>query len=119
MPHRQHHDLFPVVVIQGYIGPTSEFNYPLAKLRRQFFDWTADLRMLAESLYSLPDCLNGATGCILALGSEKVMEASHIQQGGLRPLQAWHFGGLAFFPASSLASQASASSAVAWRPVAS
>ena len=82
---RQNHNLFPLVVIQGDIGPLPEFNHPLAKLRRQLFDRTATLRMLAERLHTLPDRPDGALCGILALGSQKLMEAGHIQQGRVGP----------------------------------
>jgi hypothetical protein len=46
-----------------------EFNHPLAELRRQLFDGTAALRMLAKSFYPLPDGLDGSFGCIKAFRS--------------------------------------------------
>src|SRR5258706_9350790 len=119
MPHRQHHNLFPVVMIESDIGSVSEFNHPLAELRRQLFDRTATLRMLRKRFHALPDCLDHTLGRLPAFGSknEERMETCDIQQSGLQPPQSWHLGGTASLPASSLASQASAASAVAWRPV--
>ena len=38
MPDRQDHDLLSVVMMESNIGSMSEFNYPLAQLRRQLFD---------------------------------------------------------------------------------
>ena len=38
MADRQNYNLFPVVAIQGDVGPLPEFNHPLAKLWRQLFD---------------------------------------------------------------------------------
>lgn len=78
---RQNHDLFPVVVIQGDVGPVPEFNHPLAKLQRQIVHETANLRVLAESFHTLPDRLDGALRSLRALGSQKPMETGHIQQG--------------------------------------
>ncbi len=69
MPQGEYHDLFPVEMIEGDIGSTSEFNHPLAELRRQFFYGTANFGMLPERFYTLPDRLNCAFGCILALES--------------------------------------------------
>src|ERR1700678_945107 len=114
---RQYHDLVPVVMIQSDIGATSEFNDPLAEFRRHLFDRAADFRVLAQRFYALPNCLDGALGGIPALRNQKLMETGYVQQSGLRPPQARHFGRAAFLPASSLASQSSASSAVAYRPV--
>src|SRR6266849_4125367 len=45
MANRQYPDLLPVVMIQSYISPMSKLNHPLAELRRQFFDGTANLRV--------------------------------------------------------------------------
>jgi hypothetical protein len=62
-----------------------EFNHPLAKLRRQIFDGTANLRVLAESFHTLPDRLDGALCSLPALGSQKLVETGHIQQGRWGP----------------------------------
>jgi hypothetical protein len=118
MADRQNHNLFPVVVIQGDVGPLPEFNHPLAELWWQLFDRPANLRMLAERFHTLPDGIDGALCSIPALGSQKLMETGHIQQGWLGPPYTWHLGITARLPASSLASQASASPAVMCRPVA-
>jgi hypothetical protein len=85
MADRQNHNLFPVVVIQGDVGPLPEFNYPLAKLWRQLFDRTANLQVLAERFHTLPDRLDGALCGFPAFGSQKLMETGHIQQGRLGP----------------------------------
>jgi hypothetical protein len=55
-------------------------DYPLAKLGRHFFSWAAYLRMFAESLHPQPNGLDGPLRGILALGSEKIKQAGHIQQ---------------------------------------
>src|SRR5271155_5395711 len=117
MPNRQYHDLFSVVVIQGDVGPAPKFNHPLPELRRHFLDWATNFRMLTERFHALPDRLDGTLGSVATLGSQKGMETGHIEQRGLRPYQSRHFGGAASLPASSFASQASACSAVACRPV--
>jgi hypothetical protein len=62
-----------------------EFNHPLAKLWWQLLDRTANLRVLAERFHTLPDRLDGALCGIPALGSQKLMETSYIQQGRLGP----------------------------------
>ena len=85
MANRQNHNLFPVVVIQCDVGSMPEFNHPLAKLWRQLFDKTANLRVLAERPHALPDRLDGALCGIPALGSQKLMETGHIQQSRLGP----------------------------------
>ena len=85
MADGHNHNLFSVVVIQGDVGPVPEFNHPLAKLRRQLFDGTASLRVLAERFHTLPDGPDGALGGIPALGSQEAMEAGHIQQGRWGP----------------------------------
>lgn len=74
----EYHDLFPVVMIKSDVGSVSEFHYPLAELRRHFFDRPANLRMLAESFYTLPDRFDSALGGIPALGSQKIMKPAHI-----------------------------------------
>lgn len=43
--------------------------------------------MLTERFYALPDYLDRTLGRIPALGSQKVMETGHIQQGRLGPSQ--------------------------------
>ena len=85
MADRQNHNLFPVVMIQGDVGSVPEFDYPLAKLRRQLFDRAANLRVFAERFHALPDRLDGALRGIPALGSQKLMEPGHIQQGRRGP----------------------------------
>lgn len=114
---RQYHDLFSVIVIESDIGPMSEVDYPLAELWRQLIDRTANRRVLHDRFYALPDRRDGALGRVQTLGSQEAVKTGHVPQGRLRPLQARHFGGAASLPASSLANQASASSAVAYRPV--
>src|SRR5258708_10090058 len=103
-------------MIQVDVSSLSEFNHPLAELRRHFFDRAANFRVLAECFQALPDGLDGALCGVPALGSQK-METRHVQQGRSRPPQTRHLGGAASLPASSLASQASASSAVTCSPV--
>jgi hypothetical protein len=85
----QDYDLFPVVVIQGDVGPRAEFDHPLAKLRRQIVYKTANLRVLAECFHTLPDCLDGAPGGVPALGSQKLMETGPINTlpGGVRKMR--------------------------------
>ena len=58
MADSQYHDLFPVVMIEGDIGPMPEFNHPLTELRRQLFDRAANLWVLAERFYALPNRLD-------------------------------------------------------------
>jgi hypothetical protein len=45
--NREYHDLFPVVMIQSDVDSMSEFNQPLPELWCRFFDWAADLGVLA------------------------------------------------------------------------
>jgi hypothetical protein len=56
-------------MIQGDIGPLSEVDHPLAKLWRKLFGRTADLRVLAERFYALPDHLDSTLSRMAALGS--------------------------------------------------
>ena len=81
----QYDDLFPIIMIQGHIGPAAEWNHPLAKIKRHLFGRAADFGMPGEQLYTVPDCPNGALGGIAALGSKEVVESGHIVQGGFRP----------------------------------
>ncbi len=113
----KNNDLFSVVVIQGDIGPLAKLNYPFAKLWRQLFDRTSNLRVFAERFHAVPDRLDGVPRGIPAFRSQKTMQAGQVLQSRLGPPQTWHLGMAARLPASSLASQTSASSAVTCRPV--
>jgi len=70
----QNHDLLPVVVIPGDVSALPEFNHPLAKLRWQILDRAAHLRVLVERFHTLPNGLDGALCCVLALRRQKLME---------------------------------------------
>ncbi len=112
------HDLFAVVVIEDDISALAEFDDPLTELRRQFVHGAANLWMSAERFHSLPNCLNGSLGRVLAFGGQKIIESSHIQHRRLRSFHSWHLGMGAFFPATSFASHLSASPAVIYKGVA-
>jgi len=112
MANCQNDDLLSVVVIQSNVGNLAELNDPFAILRRQIIDRAANLGVLAQGPYALPDRFDGASCRILTFGSQKLLEAGYIPQSRLRPFQTWHFGIAARLPASSLASHSSASSAV-------
>jgi hypothetical protein len=74
----EYHNLFPIVMIKGDVSSMSEVDHPLAKLRRHFFYRPANLRMLAESLYTLPDRFDGALCRVAAPGSQKIMKPDHV-----------------------------------------
>jgi hypothetical protein len=69
MANGQNDDMFSVVEIEGNVGTLPGLNYPFTVFLRQLFDWTANLRVFSQRLYTLPDCLYGAPGRVLALGS--------------------------------------------------
>src|ERR1700720_3371486 len=69
MPHRQHHDIFPVIMIEADIGSVSELNQPLPELRRQLFDRAATLRLPGKALSALTNCLHRALGRVATLGN--------------------------------------------------
>ena len=114
---RKNHNLLPVVVVQRNISPLPKFDHPFTIFGRQFLHRTTDFWVLAQGFHALPDGLNSALRSLFALWGQKLVEASYIPQGLRRPPQTWHLGMAARLPASSLASQASASSDVRCRPV--
>src|SRR5580704_453533 len=116
--NRQDHDFLSVIVIQRDVGATSEFNHPLTEFRWHFFYRAAYLGVPGECLNTLANRFDGAPGGILAFRCEELVQTGNVEQRWLRPLQTRHFGGAAFLPTSSLASHASASSALRCRPVA-
>ena len=91
--------------------------YPFTEAGWHLFDRAAKLRLSLQDADAAPNCLNSAFRCIEAGRCEKVPEPRDIEESGLGPSQRWHSGGAAFSPASSCASQASASSAVTCSPV--
>ena len=112
MLNGQKNDFLPVKAIQDDLGSSAELNHPFAKFFWQVLDGASHLRMFAEQLDSLPDCLDGAHGRAPALGSQRIVQPDHIEQALRCPLQAWHSGASEPSPASSLASHALASSRI-------
>lgn len=68
MADSQYHNLFSIVMIEGYISSMTELNYPLTELRRQLFSRATNLWMFTESFYALPDRFDSALRCIPAFG---------------------------------------------------
>jgi hypothetical protein len=69
MADSQYHNLFSIVMIEGYISSLTELNYPLTELRRQLFSRATNLWMLTESFYALPNRFDSTLRCIPAFGS--------------------------------------------------
>jgi hypothetical protein len=76
---RQYHNLFAVVVIQSDISSVAKVDHPFSKLRRQLFDRSANLWVLAQRFYALPDRLHCTLGGVSALGDKKCVQTGHIQ----------------------------------------
>src|SRR5579863_9848921 len=112
MTHRKYHDLLSVEMIQDNISAAAEFDDPFAEFERQFVDGAADPGTFSEDPDTLPNGLDRAFGRVAAFGRQKIVQTAHIPQRSFRPFQTWHAGASASSPASSFASQASASSAV-------
>ena len=83
----QNHDLLSVVTVEGDIRALAEFDDPLAEFGREVFDGTTDLWVLAENFHALADRFDGTAGGVGAFGSEKLMEAGYVPQGGWGPDQ--------------------------------
>ena len=66
---RQYHNPFSVVVTEGNMGSMPEFNHPLAKLRRHFFDRATDFRVPAKQFDAPANRLDGALGGVKVLRS--------------------------------------------------
>ena len=115
--HREDYDFFAIVAIESHVSAAAELDDPLAELYRKLFDRAADLGVLGENLDTLTDGFDGSFGGVAVFGRKKGVESGHVAEGGLGPLQTWQRGASASSPASSFASHASASSAVACRPV--
>ena len=115
--HGQQRHRLAVETIQDDIAAVSKVDelFPISGVH--IFRWTADVRRYRQNLYSFPDHGDCALRCIGILGQQPAMEPINIIQCVRRPDQTWHLGGSAFSPASSFASQASASSSVTCKPV--
>jgi hypothetical protein len=55
MAGRKDHDFFAVIAIEDDISSMSKADHPLPEFWRHVFEWTADLRVLAQHLDALPD----------------------------------------------------------------
>lgn len=103
---------FAVIAIENDICTVAELNDPLAEFGRHVVDEAADFGLGGEDPYSLANGSDGSCGGFAAFRGKEVEEAGDVAQRCLRPLYSWHSGGSAFWPFSSFASQASASSPV-------
>src|SRR5258708_29273119 len=82
MPHRQHHNLFSVVMIESDVSSVSELNHQLTELWRQLFNRKATLRMLRKRLHAPTNCLHRALGLIATFGNLEGMKRCHLQHIG-------------------------------------
>src|SRR5579859_4185890 len=112
MADSKKHDFLTVVPIKNNVCALSELDHPFTELGRQFVNRATNLGVVAENLHSLPDSFDRAPCCFAALCGEKIVKAKNVALGMLGPLQTWHSGASASSPASSLANQESASTAV-------
>jgi len=117
MPHSKQNNFLAIETVKNYISRSAKLDHPLAELRRKALNRVADFGMFAKLLYTLSDHADGAAGSLVAVWSKEVIETGYIFEGRLGPPQSWHLGCLASLPASSFASQESASAAERCNPV--
>lgn len=117
MPDGQNDDLVPLDTVQSDVAAMGEIDqlFPISGLH--VLNGAADPRLLCQDLNAGADRRDRALGSVGVFEGEEVVEALNVGQGMRRPDQSWHLGISASSPASSLASQASASSIVRCSPV--
>ena len=118
VPHGQDEDRAPIKPIERYVAGVSEIDQPFSEFRVEVFDRAAELRLVSKDLHASPDKLHSPLSSSRTLRREEAIKPLDIRQRRRRPDQAWQSGGFKSSPTSSLASQASASSAVRCRPFA-
>lgn len=117
MPNGEDGDLVAVDAVQDDIAAVAEVDQLLSIFWVHILDRSADAGVLPEDLNARSDRGYGPLGRVGIFEDQEAVEPLNVGQGMRRPDQPWHVGTSASSPASSLASQASASSIVTCSPV--
>ena len=117
VPDRQHRGPVTVHPVEDGIAAVSKRDQPLPECRVHLVGRSAYARMRRHNLHSFPDRPHSTGRCDRVLRRKEPIAPLDAKQGLRRPDQLWHSGGSTSCPASSCASQVSASSWVTCRPV--
>ncbi len=106
----------PVIAVQHYLSAMSKRERPFTVFGFHFLCRPSNFWVLCDDLHTGADGLHGMPGRVRVLLCKEAIQALDILQRGSRPDQTWHLGASSSCPASSLASQSSASSSVKCNP---